>query len=42
MVLELNSPLVCSLSGGFSEKRDVYYFWLLRVVRLLTQSRGIN
>ena len=42
MVPELNSPLVCSLSGGFSEKGDVYYFWLLRVVRLLTQSRGIN
>ena len=42
MVPELNSPLVCSLSGGFSEKGDVYYFWLLRVVRLLTHSRGIN
>ena len=23
MVPELNSPLVCSLSGGFSEKGDV-------------------
>ena len=23
MVPEVNSPLVCSLSGGFSEKRDI-------------------